>query len=200
MHVFQVGEGQFPPLRSLDAFPGNLPRQVTSFVGREREVAAVTEALGQAPVVALTEVGGVGKTRLALHSEAEVLPCFREAWLVELGSVRDAAQVVNAATGVFWISVAPGAAPEDGLVEFLRNEQLVRVIDNCEHLIGAAASPTVSCPTIIPPGQRRAQPATRSSAIARRNPNADSARRPPTVTPRERKTSVGSRSQTTVRL
>ena len=100
MHVFQVGEGQFPPLRSLDAFPGNLPRQVTSFVGREREVAAVTEALGQAPVVALTEVGGVGKTRLALHSEAEVLPRLREgAWLVELGSVRDAAQVVNAATG-----------------------------------------------------------------------------------------------------
>jgi predicted ATPase len=141
MHVFQVGDGSFPPLRSLDAFPGNLPRQVTSFVGREQEVAAVVEALAEAPVVTLTGVGGVGKTRLALQAAADALPRYRDgAWLVELGSVRDGAQVVDTVMGAFSLSVGPGARTDDALVEFLRNKHLVLVIDNCEHLIAAAAA------------------------------------------------------------
>jgi class 3 adenylate cyclase len=139
LRVFQVGRASFGALRSLDAFPGNLPRQLTSFVGREQDVAAVVEALAAAPVVTLTGVGGVGKTRLALQAAAEALPRYRDgAWLVELGSVRDGAQVVDTVTGVFSLTVAPGGTPEDGLLEFLRNKQLVLVIDNCEHLIAAA--------------------------------------------------------------
>jgi predicted ATPase len=91
--------------------------------------------------VTLTGVGGVGKTRLALQAAAEALPRYRDgAWLVELGSVRDGAQVVDAVTGAFSLSVPPGARPEDALVGFLRNKQLVVVIDNCEHLIAAAAA------------------------------------------------------------
>jgi predicted ATPase/class 3 adenylate cyclase len=153
MRVFQVGTGSFGPLRSLDAFPGNLPRQVTSFVGREQEVAAVVEALAAAAVVTLTGVGGVGKTRLALQAAAEALPRYRDgAWLVELGPVRDGAQVIDAVTGAFSLTVAPGMTPEDALVEFLRNKQLVLIVDNCEHLISAAASmiTTViaSCPGV----------------------------------------------------
>ena len=57
--------GEFAPLRSLDAFPGNLPLQVSSFIGREREIARTAEALKSTRVVTLTGVGGVGKTRLA---------------------------------------------------------------------------------------------------------------------------------------
>jgi len=140
LHVFQVGGGSFDQLRSLDAFPGNLPVQMTSFVGREAEVAAITEALAQSRLVTLTGVGGVGKTRLALQAAAEAMPRYRDgAWLVELGSVRDDAQVVDAVTGTFSLSVPPGTGPEDALVEFLRNKQLLLVVDNCEHLIGTAA-------------------------------------------------------------
>ena len=77
----------FAPLRSLDAFPGNLPLQVSSFIGREEDIARVIEALDEARIVTLTGVGGVGKTRLALQSAAEVLPDFRDgAWVAELAS------------------------------------------------------------------------------------------------------------------
>src|SRR5262249_40018079 len=88
MHVFQVGEGVVAALRSLDSFRGNLPFQVSSFVGRERDLVRGMEALGSSRIVTLTGVGGVGKTRLALQLAAEVLPRFRDgAWLVELASV-----------------------------------------------------------------------------------------------------------------
>ena len=81
---------RFPPLRTLDAFPGNLPLQVSSFIGREKEVARIMAALDESRAVTLTGVGGVGKTRLALQVAARVLPRFREgAWLVELAPIRD---------------------------------------------------------------------------------------------------------------
>jgi predicted ATPase/class 3 adenylate cyclase len=153
VRVFQVGGGMFGPFRSLDAFPGNLPRQVTSFVGRDQEVAAVVEAMAAAPVVTLTGVGGVGKTRLALQAAAEALPRYRDgAWVVELGPVRDGAQVIDAVIGAFSLTVAPGTTPEGTVVGFLRNKQLVLIVDNCEHLIGAAAgmisTVVASCPGV----------------------------------------------------
>ena len=67
MHVFQVGEGSFPALRSLDRLPGNLPEQVTSFVGRQAEVAELVGVVGAHRLVTLTGAGGVGKTRLAVQ-------------------------------------------------------------------------------------------------------------------------------------
>jgi predicted ATPase len=141
VHVFQVGGGEFGALRSLDAFPGNLPRRVTSFVGRDREVAAVMEALAEAPVVTLTGVGGVGKTRLALQAAADALPHYRDgAWLVELEALRDGGQVVDAVAGAFGLNLAADARRDDALVGFLRHKQLLLVIDNCEHVIGAAAA------------------------------------------------------------
>ena len=78
----------FPRLRSLDALPGNLPIQPTAFVGREREVKELAEAILSARIVTLTGVGGVGKTRLALQAAAEVATSFGDgAWLVELAGV-----------------------------------------------------------------------------------------------------------------
>ena len=93
----------FPPLRSLDAFPGNLPRQLTSFVGRDEELAGIAKALDEWRLVTLTGTGGVGKTRLAVQVAAEVLPRFRDgAWLCELAVASDGetmAQVVAARVG-----------------------------------------------------------------------------------------------------
>ena len=93
---------EFPPLRSLDSLPGNLPRQVTSFVGREAEIKSLAELLRGSPLVTLTGVGGVGKTRLALQVAAEVVPHFRDgAWFVELAGVRDPDAVPDAVMAMF---------------------------------------------------------------------------------------------------
>jgi class 3 adenylate cyclase len=80
VRLFQVGAGVFAPLRSLETFPGNLPLQLSSFVGREQELARVAKALEVSRLVTLTGVGGVGKTRLALQTAAEVLPRFPEGY------------------------------------------------------------------------------------------------------------------------
>ena len=107
--------GQFAALTSVDAFPGNLPLQSSSFIGREREIDRTVAALGEARVVTLTGVGGVGKTRLALQVAAEVLPRFREgAWLIELAAVRDPDDVVDAFAAVFGVK-RPGGPELDGV-------------------------------------------------------------------------------------
>jgi predicted ATPase/class 3 adenylate cyclase len=142
LRVFQIEhpklQGRYPSLRSLDVLPGNLPLQVSSFVGREREIGRIKKALGESRVVTLTGVGGVGKTRLALQVAADVLPHFREgAWLVELAPVRDPDEVEGAFASVFNVSPRSGEVLREALTEFLKTKQLLLVIDNCEHLLKA---------------------------------------------------------------
>jgi predicted ATPase/class 3 adenylate cyclase len=138
--VFQVGEGRFPPLRSLDSFPGNLPLQTSSFIGRDADLARTDEALRESRVVTLTGVGGVGKTRLALQVAGLALPRFRDgAWLCELQTVRDPTRVGDAVATVLDVSVRTGRSLEESLVEFLRGRQLLLVLDNAEHLLDAVA-------------------------------------------------------------
>jgi predicted ATPase len=141
IHVFQVGEGRFPPLRSLDSLPGNLPLQVSSFVGRERELGRGVQALRSSRVVTLVGVGGVGKTRLALQLAAEVLPGFRDgSWLVELAPVRDPSGVGDAVAAVFGVGARPGQSVEEALVEFFRAKQMIVLLDNCEHVLEPVAT------------------------------------------------------------
>jgi predicted ATPase len=152
--VFQVGDGRFPPLRSVDAFPGNLPLQVSSFVGRETELTRVGKALHEARVVTLTGVGGVGKTRLALQAAAELLPDFREgAWLVELAPIRDPDEVVGAFASAFGVNAGAGQTVQQSLLEFLRTKQLLLVVDNCEHLLDPVGDLVEllqrSCPRLV---------------------------------------------------
>ncbi len=140
MQVFQIGGGAFPALRSLDSFLGNLPLQVSSFVGREREIKRAIEALSSSRVVTLTGVGGVGKTRLALQLAAEVLPRFRDgAWLVKPAPVRDPAGVADAVASVFAVSARAGQSVAEGLVEFFRTKQMLVILDNCEHVLDTVA-------------------------------------------------------------
>jgi predicted ATPase/class 3 adenylate cyclase len=130
----------FPPLRTLDSFPGNLPAQVSSFIGRQADVARVTAALGTSRVVTVTGVGGVGKTRLALHVAADVLPRYRDgSWLVEFAPVRDPESVVDAVAAVFRLTTRSVQTLEESLLEMLDSKQLVLVLDNCEHVISEVA-------------------------------------------------------------
>ena len=145
MHIFQLVHpdlpGAFPVLRTLDAFPGNLPLQVSSFIGRGHELKQTAAALGEARVVTLIGVGGVGKTRLALQVAEQVLPRFGDgAWLCELAPIRDAAGVDDAVAAVFSVTARAGHSTRDALVEFLRNKELLLVLDNCEHLLAGAAA------------------------------------------------------------
>ena len=143
MWVFQVAHPdlprKFPPIRSLDALPGNLPVQLTSFVGREEELAGLAKELDEWRLVTLTGTGGVGKSRLALQVAADVLPRFPHgAWLCELAVADDdetMGQVVAAELGV---SQRVGMSWAESVSDYLRPKQLLLVLDNCEHLIGSA--------------------------------------------------------------
>jgi predicted ATPase/class 3 adenylate cyclase len=156
--VFQVCapglRRDFPALASLDAFPGNLPLQVTSFIGREHEIDQTITALSEARVVTLTGVGGVGKTRLAFQVAAEMLPGFREgAWLVDLAPVRDPDAVVDSFTVLFGVTARAGQSMTEALVEFLGTKQLLLVVDNCEHVLDPVAelvdAITHACPGVV---------------------------------------------------
>ena len=114
-HLFQVrAEGlrvEFPPLRTLDAVPGNLPAQATSFVGRDVEVKELVELVRAHRLVTLTGVGGVGKTRLAVQVAAELAGEFADGvWLVELAPVGDPAAVPDAVATVLGVTPRPGSS------------------------------------------------------------------------------------------
>ena len=127
-------------MRSLDVFPGNLPLQLTSFVGRDADLVEVQRALRAGALVTLVGVGGVGKTRLALQCAADVLGDYRDGvWLCELAGVRDPEAVPDALAGVFELQPRPGQSVTEALVDFLRAKDALLVLDNCEHLMRRAA-------------------------------------------------------------
>src|SRR6266545_1123325 len=130
----------FPPLRSLDAYTGNLPVQRTAFVGRADDLAEVRDALDAAPVVTLTGVGGVGKTRLALQVAADVVARFADgAWFVDLGPVADADFVAATFSSSLALPERPHGTIEESIVAALRDKHLLVVLDNCEHMIETVA-------------------------------------------------------------
>ena len=140
--------GEFPALRTLDALPHNLPLQVTSFVGRERELAEAARLLATTRLLTLTGTGGTGKTRLALQAAAEAIEGYPDgAWFVDLAPLAAGALVPDAAlaaVGAPGRGDGPGApeapeAPEARLVAHLRPWRALLLLDNCEHLLEAAA-------------------------------------------------------------
>jgi predicted ATPase/class 3 adenylate cyclase len=141
--MFQVAHPDlrrdFPPLSSLDAYTGNLPLQVTSFVGREDDVVRVVKLLDEGSMVTLTGTGGVGKTRLAVQVAAEVLPRFTDgAWFCELAAVDDndaMAQVVSATLGC---RPRPELSLAESIVDYLNVRELLLVLDICEDLLDDA--------------------------------------------------------------
>jgi predicted ATPase len=144
-HLFQVhAEGlavEFAPLRTVDAVPGNLPIQTTSFIGRDVAVKELCEQVRAHRLVTLTGVGGVGKTRLAVQVAAELVSEFPEGvWLVELAPVGDPGALADVVATVLGVTPQAGLSMTASLIQALSGRRLLVVLDNCEHLLDAAAA------------------------------------------------------------
>ena len=130
----------FPPPRTLTARPSNLPVQVTSFIGREREVAAVRELLGGTRLLTLTGPGGTGKTRLGLRAAGELLGDFADGvFFVPLAPISDPALVPSTIAGALRVEEEASRPVSETLRDWLRGRELLLVLDNFEQLVPAAS-------------------------------------------------------------
>ena len=144
VQVFQVqAEGlrtDFPPLRALDASPGNLRPATTSLIGRESEAAELQAAVKAHRLMTLTGVGGVGKTRLAVEVAARLADEFPDGvWFFELAATTDPAAVPDAVAAVLGITQQPGKSVSESVAAALEGRIRLLVFDNCEHVRDAAA-------------------------------------------------------------
>ncbi|MBV9647461.1 MAG: AAA family ATPase [Candidatus Eremiobacteraeota bacterium] len=134
-------EETFPALCSLEALPNNLPQQVSSFVGRDDEVAEITALVNAHRLVTLVGTGGVGKTRTALQVAANLLDGSADGvWLVELAPLSDPLLVAGEIAAVLGVRQRAERPIRQTLLEFLQRRKLLLVLDNCEHLVAEAAS------------------------------------------------------------
>jgi non-specific serine/threonine protein kinase len=129
------------------AVPTNLPLALTSFIGRERELTTVRRLLGESRLLTLTGAGGCGKTRLALEVARALIRDAPQGatyadgiWLVELAALSDGERVAQAVATVLGVREQAGHAPLDRLTAFLCPKQLLLLLDNCEHMLGACAA------------------------------------------------------------
>ena len=129
---------------SPDVFPNNLPTSVSSFVGRKTEIAELVELLGTTRLLTLVGTGGSGKTRLCLEVAAQVLGEFSEGvWIVELAGLTDPALVPRQVAWSLGLSEKAGRKWSEVLGAFVSDRELLLILDNCEHLIRAAADLTM---------------------------------------------------------
>ena len=129
-----------PPVRLADAPPSNLPTQLTSFVGREREIAAVRRAQAGTRLLTLTGAGGCGKTRLALKLADELLWAYPHGvYFVELAALADPALVPETVAAALGLQTMGPQPPLETLKAFLRTRGSLLILDNCEHLLPACA-------------------------------------------------------------
>jgi predicted ATPase/class 3 adenylate cyclase/DNA-binding CsgD family transcriptional regulator len=139
-HVYQLcGPGlpdEFPPLRSLSAVPNNLPVALSSFVGRESEIAQTGELLAVSRLLTLTGAGGAGKTRLALQLAAGALADHPGGvWWVELAPLQDPALIGTTLAEALGVRPLPGQTDTDAAIAHLSAREALVVLDNCEHLL-----------------------------------------------------------------
>jgi predicted ATPase/class 3 adenylate cyclase len=144
-HVHQLSaqgtRHEYPPLKSLDASPNNLPVQLTSFVERDRDIAEITELLEEHRVVTLVGSGGVGKTRISLQVGANLIDHNDDGvWFVELAPLTDPALVPSTIASTIGLTLPVDGDPTSALITPLISKRMLLILDNCEHLLSAASN------------------------------------------------------------
>ena len=138
--VAVAGEDDARPLRSIGMAPTNLAGEASSFVGRESEVAEVAALLGSHRLVSLVGPGGIGKTRLAVESAAAAAALFGDGvWFCDLAPLGDGNQVPASVADAIGARQQPGMSRADSVVQFLEHRRCLLILDNCEHVLDAAA-------------------------------------------------------------
>jgi predicted ATPase/class 3 adenylate cyclase len=143
-HIYQVVHTQlradFPALRSLEGTPNNLTQQLNSFIGRERELTEIKEMLASNRLVTLLGMGGIGKSRLSMQLAADILDDFPDGvWFVELAALMDPTSVPQAVASVLGVKEEAGRPVIDALTKYVRDLQLLIILDNCEQVIHGCA-------------------------------------------------------------
>ena len=143
-HIYQATEAalpsDFPPLKSIDAFPNNLPVQLTTFIGREHEIEDAKKRLKSARLLTLIGPGGTGKTRLSLQLAAELLPSFTDGvWIAELAPLTDPALIIRTIGSIFGLREQSWMSLSELVIDYLRAKNILLVVDNCEHMVEACA-------------------------------------------------------------
>ncbi|MBV8671711.1 MAG: adenylate/guanylate cyclase domain-containing protein [Candidatus Eremiobacteraeota bacterium] len=130
----------FPALTSLDAFPNNLPVQITSFRGREQDLEDLKTLLRDHRLVTIHGPGGMGKTRLSIQAGAEMLEDFADGvWLADLSSLRYPELASSVVSKALNISQAQDQTADQAIVAALKRKKLLLLLDNCEHVIDDSA-------------------------------------------------------------
>lgn len=131
----------FPPIRTLEGFQSNLPAPLSSFIGREKEIVDVKQAIRSYRLVTIIGTGGIGKTRLSLRVVADLLDQYPAGvWFVELAPILDPDRVPQAIFSIFKLAEQKGKTTLESLATFLHDKQALIVLDNCEHLIESCSS------------------------------------------------------------
>jgi predicted ATPase len=148
-HVYQLVAPElldtFPALRSLDDLPNNLPLQLTSFVGREQDVAEIKGLLQIDRLVTLVGSGGSGKTRCAIQVGAELLEDFNDGvWLVELAPISAGSSVAPAIAQALGVRESPNRPLLETVLAYLERRHLLLIADNCEHVLDEARNASVA--------------------------------------------------------
>ncbi len=133
-------EPEFPPLRSLDVTPNNLPVQLTSFIGRSEELLQLSKLIADTRLLTVTGAGGCGKTRLALHAAADAIDAFPDGvWFVDLSRIADPALVGATLGSVLGLKEAPVREWSHTITAHLGARRVLVLLDNCEHVVETSA-------------------------------------------------------------
>ncbi len=144
-HLFQAGvpglRDIFPPPKSMEILPNNLPVQSTSFIGRDHEMESIRHLFERTSLLTLIGTGGTGKTRLALEAGARLINDFSGGvWLIEFAPISDPTRIVEVITSVLSIREEPDRPLKTTLLSSLRDREILLIFDNCEHLLAATSS------------------------------------------------------------
>ncbi|PZR57096.1 MAG: hypothetical protein DLM50_06495 [Candidatus Meridianibacter frigidus] len=143
-HVYQLRapelRADFPPLRSLEEFPNNLPLQLTSFIGRENELARLRETAEKQRLLSLVGTGGVGKTRMALQLANESLSHYPDGvWLVDLSLTTDPDAVASETASTLSVRPSANQKATDAIATAIRGKSMLLIFDGCEQVVHATA-------------------------------------------------------------